>query len=259
MSTARKYVVRRRRTTSYAKSNASALKRRPLNKRDVMTPFRRQVFARPPLLSQKKRVTLRWTGDVSTGSSLQAANITWTLRGNGAYDPHSSIGGGQPTGWDNYAALYNEYYVVASRIYLTFNVSRHGSNNTGVYLPAGIMVYPFSPAVTEPNYSSDPREWTEVPLARAKVWYPGRENNVVEAQPQRLTLMATTRDMFKGARVPAEDLRAAVTSTPATTAVWDWRIVIVDMSAATFTSTYGLHATIEYDIIFSDPISASLD
>lgn len=56
------------------------------------------------------------------------------FRANGPYDPDEAVGGGQPMGWDNMAALYNHHVVLGSKITVRYNCTTNDYICCGLFL-----------------------------------------------------------------------------------------------------------------------------
>jgi len=71
--------------------------------------------------------------------SCTAVNVGWVdMRANSVFDPDYSTGGQQPMGYDQWAALFNQYVVVGSKLtaYITYQDQRESAPPmcVGVYL-----------------------------------------------------------------------------------------------------------------------------
>ncbi len=71
-------------------------------------------------------ITMRYA-ESFTNSVLTTAGTSQTLRLNSIFDPNSAVGGTQPYGYDQMAALYNRYRVLKTKWKVTFLAS------TGTY------------------------------------------------------------------------------------------------------------------------------
>lgn len=65
------------------------------------------------------RATLRYCTYVILDPSVASPNRSYAFRANSGYDPDLTGTGHQPYGWDQYAALYDQYVVEKSRITVT--------------------------------------------------------------------------------------------------------------------------------------------
>lgn len=70
----------------------------------------------------------------------QAAQQTYTYRGNGCYDPDVAIGGHQPMGFDQMMQLYKRFYVAGSSIQVDF-AGQYQTNAVFVCLWADLQEY----------------------------------------------------------------------------------------------------------------------
>lgn len=64
-------------------------------------------------------------------------SVYHAFRGNSGYDPDATGAGVQPYGWDEHAALYNEYRIVASKITINIDTTSTDRNLVLVVLPWG--------------------------------------------------------------------------------------------------------------------------
>lgn len=96
------------RRRKYARSRAPARRR---------WKRRRVIVSRDPI-TQTTVAKLRYVTR-GTLNPPAAGNAFHFFRANSVFDPDYSIGGHQPMGFDQYAALYNEYTVLGSRIKYT--------------------------------------------------------------------------------------------------------------------------------------------
>lgn len=55
----------------------------------------------------------------TSGTTTASNESIFVIRGNDCYDPQYSVGGSQPTGFDQYMAFYNNFYVSGSRLKVT--------------------------------------------------------------------------------------------------------------------------------------------
>lgn len=69
----------------------------------------------PLIAPDRARVKLKYQQRISL-SSTSGTMDEYLFRGNGPYDPDGSFGGGQPTGYDQWTALYKRYLCRASKI-----------------------------------------------------------------------------------------------------------------------------------------------
>lgn len=63
-----------------------------------------------------------------SGTLLADQSANYIYRLNGAYDPEVALGGGQPRGWDQLSALYQEYVVTHAEVECWFSGDSSGSS-----------------------------------------------------------------------------------------------------------------------------------
>lgn len=98
-------------STSIVPEPSPAYKKRNMSRRTIRRRPTLQLLSAPGTpFPQRCRAVLKYTSyfnlDPAVGTTGQ-----WLLRCNSAYDPDFSGTGGQPRGYDQYAALYNQYTV----------------------------------------------------------------------------------------------------------------------------------------------------
>ena len=123
-------------TTTMPTSMAKKLSKRGAGRRVV--PKLQLLSAPGTPFPQSCRAVLKYTSyfNMDPGLGLVAR---WLLRCNSVYDPDYSGAGGQPRGFDQYAALYNQYTVHASRIKM---VPCLRSTGAGGQIICGISILP---------------------------------------------------------------------------------------------------------------------
>jgi hypothetical protein len=90
------------------------------NKRGIS--FRRMPTIMPDCLFVKLKYHFPWTA-VAT-----AFTFSKQISGNNVYDPNPALGGGQPTGFDEYQGMYEHYECVGS----SCRVRLHNNSNTDI-------------------------------------------------------------------------------------------------------------------------------
>lgn len=93
-------------------------------------------------------VKLRYTSPMylKTLTNTSVINSMVSVRGNNPYDPQAELGGGQPTYYDNYKALYESFVCYGSKISVEF-IATNTSNTIGyqaVVVPSIKQPYPIS-------------------------------------------------------------------------------------------------------------------
>jgi hypothetical protein len=176
-----------------------------------------------------RKVTLRYAQvRIPTG----AAN-SWALRGNGMYDPDVTGAGAQPSGFDQYMAIYKNYRVIGSRCIAT-------------YIPGSSA---FGSGVAMLTVRWDDNEGTVASTVAdllgqrnsVSAYTTGVGATVAIASAHCLTKTATRLS-------PNEiDLSGTVTSDPAIQ--WHWHVNVNSVDEAS-TASGRLHIVIEYDVEF---------
>jgi len=116
-----------KRTSTYLTPGGSRKKKRKTTKRVVSVP--RSVSTGTTILRRHTRARLTYsTREHLSGSIVPDANGFFQYNMNGIYDPEVALGGGQPRGFDQMAALYQEYKVVGCTAEVYFSAGGSGSS-----------------------------------------------------------------------------------------------------------------------------------
>lgn len=153
---------------------------------------------------------------------------------NGLYDPRVGVGGGQPRGFDQYMGLYNHFKVVASKIIVeTFTQS-----TTSVML----LCQSSDGAASSATAVSD---WIERPQTSWK--------SCINYRP----IAQIANDFVLSRDLPTQkndaDLQGHATADP--TELWYYNVAVGPDDEASDLGSHYVRVVIEYDVIFSGPIS----
>ena len=182
--------------------------------------------------------TIRYSDEITI--SAGAAYGQYTYRGNSCFDPDETGIGHQPMYYDQYAAVYSKYKVVASRMTVT-------SANYNAVASATIVLVPSSEIVTITSYSIA----MEQPYAKRTELLPISTRAGVRSSVK--SSMSTARMLgLTPAQLASEDYSALTGATPIS--VWYWNIACFDSSAVSIRAV----VDIEYKVIFYDRRSPSL-
>ena len=94
-------------------------KKRPYKRRSTVARRRPRTYIRKPLtvgFPKTMTVKMRYVQEISIDPVVNTVTTTQFLC-NSIFDPWWTVGGHQPMGHDEYAALYSNYYVTASKIW----------------------------------------------------------------------------------------------------------------------------------------------
>lgn len=104
------------------------------------------------LVSDRFKVKLKYSLLIS-GNTDASGDYTYVFSGNSAYDPDVSGVGFQPTGWDQYSALYRFYYVSGSK--LRFQVINQSTTDV-----IKVGCFPATQQLSSGDLATmDPAEW----------------------------------------------------------------------------------------------------
>lgn len=153
------------------------------------------------IVPDKIRVKLKYV-EVVLINSLPGNYIDY--RGNGPNDPNVAFGGGQPTGFDQWAAFYNRYQVKAAKCDTTFvNIATTGGpGNVECSIIAGItdvtgQLFLIDEIITNPNSKTG----VLAPVSAG-------------GNPLHLTNYQTTKSIFSTLDDDDEIFSAATTTVP---------------------------------------------
>ena len=202
------------------------------------------------ILPRKVRDVITYREEFVTEEAQTFGAVQRTYRGNSVFDPRFATGGGQPKGFDNYMALYNEFYVVKSKITVYYQLH----SGTSTYY---IAIRPHSDAVGQLNnldFSTVAADkWAG--LVNTKVICPSARDTSTSIHKLSMT-MNTAKAMGRG----HDRVTLIGTSAANPTSQWYWKVARnftngTPGSAPTITMT----VIMSYDVIFSEPIVKSID
>jgi hypothetical protein len=153
------------------------------------------------------------------------------------YDPDQTGTGGQPVNYDDFAAHYLRYRVIASRI--TVVAYSPSSTTSGVQ---NFVLYPYNSSAA-----------TDIPTAAGQ---PYAISTVVHPMPTVVSAFAKTEKIVGRNPRTSDALAAQYNADPAD--IWRWGLVAQTIDgSSTSTSYYGF--TIDYDVEFFDRLVTGLD
>ena len=188
------------------------------------TPF-------PPTMRCKLRYT-ECVG-VALGSNNTALHSLYFA--NGLYDPRVATGGGQPYGFDQYAAMYDQYYVESSVV-------------TCEFCPITVTTGGTSNAIVGITLQDDTSTSNDVPtvLSQDMTVYAINDTNKV-----KLKLKYNSKKMFAGKQVDA--LQSACSTSPSEGAYFDiWAVNAFAGVAGNNPDDFQVLVTIVYNVVFSE-------
>lgn len=218
-----------------------AKKRRP-TKRPARGKRTRRAYHRRPYISNNlsgmpktRRAILRYTEHVTSITSTVGALGSYVFRANGCYDPNYTSTGHQPMGFDQWAALYNHYVVLGSK--MTLKVLPQEANVSpciiGTILTDGSAV-PYSTPGTFIEAKRGPYRLfkaTDRVVSLVQKYSSKKQFNVVDVKDN------------------VDRLGAAVTADPTEEAMFNIWFFTMDNT----TASPNLFVTIDYIVEFSEP------
>jgi hypothetical protein len=197
-----------------------------MSKMNLDRGFSSKFLGVPPML----RVKLRYT-DSYTHTHTSGAAQVWLFRGNSVFDPDYTYTGHQPAGFDELAAFYQYYRVVASKIDI------HCSSLTD-NIPQVICVRPVREIEAQTSFKA--------PVESTRSAYDTVAD--IDIPSTRINNSATLKSLYSGQSSGDQDFGALVTTNP--NKVWYWEILSQSANAAS-TSSMAITVFVEYDVIFS--------
>lgn len=180
------------------------------------------------------------TGIGYFGKSLAAVtNNSFLFRGNGLFDPDVQVGGQQPMGFDQWAALYRHYRVIGSKITVTCGHQEQ------------ILIALNSMGAEAVSYTFDAQNATAMPGSKysmAQTSQGPASANVILRSYQR-------SDSVTGLDKDEDTLSAQVTADPS--APWYWILTVCNASATT-TFYHSFHVRIVYFVEFFHPQAVNM-
>lgn len=208
------------------------MKRRDNKRRKARRGERRVVNVRTAIGFPDSEVAkIRYSDQITITGSTYAQ---YTFRGNSVFDPDESGIGHQPMYFDQYAAVYSKYKVVASSCKVTV------ANYDATAAVVAVLV-PSSEIVTITSYAIA----MEQPYAKRTELIPISTRQGVKCTVK--SMMTTQRMLgLTKAQLADDDYSASTGSSPLS--LWYWNIAFLDDNAV------GVHILVdlEYSVVFYD-------
>ncbi len=157
---------------------------------------------------------------------------SYVFRGNSVFDPNYTGTGSQPTGFDDLSALFYHYYVVGSRIEVTFQ------NESDTVMQVSLFPSLYSTTVTYDQSTRQPYNRLQRCDGASRG---GKSWTILTGTMATLTLLGTPWDL---------NLRSNVSTSPSTQ--WYWHITLQSMDQST-TMFANMQVRVYYDVIWTDP------
>lgn len=187
-----------------------------------------------------KRVGHIYHHSSNTTGPSGGGNVELVFRGNGLYDPDTAIGGTQPYGRDQMAAMYYRNFVINGKI-------RVRATTTGVTdsLDRYVLVWasPIATAVGANNKTA----WETCLASGGRVTRIGANYH----QNKDVMLSASTKRMIKRTYID-HDACGTGSSDPVTE--WYWHVCVVDNQTGGTAATVYFEISIHYDTYWFEPI-----
>jgi len=176
-------------------------------------------------------------------AAASGALYLYQFRGNSAFDPDYTSTGAQPTGFDQWAAFFNEYVVLSSSIELELMGGTSGS--------VEYVIYP-SYNTTSPASSLDA---SARPYAKRVVI--SSNGNSVHARLHQSMSTAQMLGVKPEAIIDDDAYGATISANPGSAAVWYWSVVAQNINN-TNTLADVIRVRLLFDVLFHDRVQLSL-
>lgn len=206
-----------------APANARPTKRFRGRRRSGDSPNIQSVCQiRPFFTPDKIRVRLKDSHSFVVSTTLQDDYYEFAL--NGMYDPYLGVGGGQPYGFDQWGALYNNYRVLAAGCTATFY-------NNGTTQPIRLTILPNPKDDTAMRLFQDPQQ---LPLSKSGI---ASGTNHGDAIVTVSNYVSMNKLVGRQAAVD-DDFKGTISSNPDANGLAKWYVTLQSQShAANFTGT----------------------
>lgn len=172
--------------------------------------------------------------------TLSGSNNAYAYRLNSVYDPVYALGGAQPYGFDQLAALYNKYRVISC----SWNVSFYSGGS--VVRVATIPVNePLVADGTSPNPIYNMNNICNSPRSRWAIQIPGGNTKMVKGKCYLPSLLGKNKTQY----MADEDCSARVTTDPVEQAL----LYVVGADIANAVATIQCTITLNYTVEWFDP------
>jgi hypothetical protein len=201
-----------------------------------------------PLIAPDRAITKLKYQTRDTLTITAGAQNSVIFRGNGAYDPEYAAYGEQPTGYDQWAALYDKYTVVASSI-KTYVVDVQGDGGDNETLLLAIL------PVTENSFTpTDINEVAALPYGKFAQIYPQTDGNPGAPSNTVRSYMSTEKifGLVERAALIERNFSSATTASP--NQGWYWTIFMQSANGTT-SNQPDVYFEITYHVEFSDRIT----
>lgn len=189
-----------------------------------------------------KVVRLRYCDLLTLDVAAAGGIVSDLFRANGPYDPYQPVGGHQPMGWDQMAAIYNHYVVLGAKIKCVFTPR---TSDTGAAVIAGIDV------VDDATFTTATRT-TLLEQKKARYLAANTSNST---RPVVITKKFSTKKFFniKDVKDNVTRLGAPTSNLPTEEAFFRIFMMSADATAAHDPNPYDVFVTLDYIILFGEP------
>jgi hypothetical protein len=197
--------------------------------------------------SDRSRVRLKYALQTALTSIVTTGSFDYVMRGNSVFDPDFSGTGGQPTNFDDWAAVYNNYKVWSSTLTVKPMVTNSGTEPTlwavgPRHISTALTVNTQMDFITQPYVVAN----------EFNIYRSGAKDSHFSMHMSTTKFLGLTSGEFEG----RDDLAAAVGANPALP--WYWHISATNIDTGV-TSEVAALIMIEYDVEFFNRVDTTID
>lgn len=227
--------LKRKYSPAWTRTAAASKKR----KTAAVVAVPRGVVTGKNIIRRRQNAILRYADIQRLSATVGAANTVFVrFNANGMYDPDVALGGHQPRGFDQLAALYDEYFVRRCTIEVTFTTV----GATTEWLPF-ISIRPSS---SETPNGRNILEGPDRVIAKTTI---KDENN--HKSSTYLTISVDPSKWLGNKGEDNEDARANVVSNPNDQCVF--YVGVINTATGSGTATIDCVINLTYDAVFMNP------
>lgn len=186
-----------------------------------------------------RRVLLRYDFTPQIANASAPFSNSVLIRGNNIYDPEYGVGGGQPLGFDQWAAFFKRYNVLGCKI--TVKSVNLNSNPFTIT----VVATPTVPSIVDQNHARS------LPLSRQAI-----VTGLSATGQSTISMNLTTAKVFQidqNRFDDDDDVYSGTFNGTAPTREWLWTVYLQTMNGAALSSACSI--TVEYMCEFYDPIT----
>jgi hypothetical protein len=198
-------------------------------------------------VADRARMKLKYVTVIPLTTITTTGAFSYVWRGNSVFDPDFTSSGGQPTNYDDWAGMYNQYRVWGSTFSVKPITTLSGTEPT-LYAVGPRHISSSITFASQSDFISEPY----VKANATSIYRSGAPDSHFFCSMSTPKFQGLTHDEFKG----RDDLTALVSANPTEVWFWHWSVTNID---PTVTSEIGGLVEIVYDVEFFDRVDTGLD